>query len=231
MIRPALRFLVLTVALSLPSVVSAQDCACNSVTPTINHGSHSRTWGLRNCGRSVSQQKAAGLWAGYCSADCSITVGGCNACGAQDCSGGCRLGSKFHGLLHKPCGCDQGCDSGCGHTCKIKQRISGVGDKCNNHAGNCFGWPKQNNACQHNACPTVPDCGCKSSCKIRHLFNSCKFTRQGMFDCSKDRCGCSGAYFDECVGFEYGTAGMQSCVGRILDDSNSNDEAPGKPGV
>ena len=89
----------------------------------------------------------------------------------------------------------------------------------------------QNNACQHNPCPTVPDCGCKSSCKIRHLFNSCKFTRQGMFDCSKDRCGCSGAYFDECVGFEYGTAGMQSCVGRILDDSNSNDEAPGKPGV
>ena len=231
MFRPALKFVVLSVALALPSLLSAQDCACNSSAPAINHGSQARTWGLRNCGRGVSQQKAAGLWAGYCNADCSITVGGCDSCGAQDCSGGCRLGSKMHGRFHKTSACDQGCESGCGHTCKLKQRFAGLGDKCNNQAGHCFGWPQQSKACQHTGCGEDADCDCKSGCKLRHLFKSCKFSRQGMFDCSKERCGCSGAYFDECIGFEYGTPAIQSCVGNILNDTNSTDEAPGKPGV
>jgi hypothetical protein len=229
MFRPAFKFFVLSAALSLSSFVSAQDCACNSSVPEVNQSNQSRTWGLRNCGRGVSQQKAAGLWAGYCNADCSITVGGCNSCGSQECSGGCRRGSKLHGLFQKSSSCDQGCDSDCGHTCKLKQRIAGFGDKCNSQDGHCFGWPPQSNDCQNAGGSDDADCGCESGCKIRHLFKSCKFSRHELFQCSKDRCGCSGAYFDECIGFEYGTAGMQSCIGPIMDEANPTDEAPGKP--
>lgn len=231
MFRPALKFFFLSAALSLSSLASAQDCACNSTGPAVNHSSQSRTWGLRNCGRGISQQKAAGLWASYCNADCSITVGGCNSCGAQECSGGCRFGAKLHGRFQKSSSCDQGCDNGCGHSCKLKQRFTGFGDKCNSQAGNCFGWPQQSNACHNAGCTATPDCDCKSGCKIRHLFKSCKFSQHGLFECSKERCGCSGAYFDECIGFEYGTADIQSCIGKILNESNSTDEAPGKPGA
>jgi hypothetical protein len=185
MFPSVLKFFIATVALSFSCYASAQDCSCNDFAPAAKQANKSRTWGLRNFGHDVSQQKAAGLWAGYCNADCSITAGGEDEGGSQECSGGCRLGSKFHGLFQKSSGCNdcdsncyQGCDNGCGHTCKIKQRLS----------------------------------------------------RNGLFQRSKDQCGCSGAYFDECVGYEYGTAGMQSCIGPIMEDVTLSEEAPGKPG-
>lgn len=239
MFPSVLKFFIATVALSLTCYASAQDCSCNDFAPAAKQANKSRTWGLRNCGRDVSQQKAAGLWSGYCSADCSITVGGEDECGSQDCSGGCRSGSKFHGLFQKSSGCNdcesncsQGCDNGCGHTCKIKQRLSGSGKHRNHRDNDCFGWPQGSNDCQSSPCTENADCGCgcKSGCKIRHLFASCKFSRDGLFQRSKEQCGCSGAYFDECVGYEYGTAGMQSCIGPIMEDTTLSEEAPGKPG-
>jgi hypothetical protein len=62
------------------------------------------------------------------------TVGGEDECGSQDCSSGCRLGSKFHGLFQKSSGCNecesncnQGCDNNCGHTCKINSDSANPG--------------------------------------------------------------------------------------------------------
>lgn len=231
MFRSALKFFVLSAALSLCSLASAQDCACNSSVPAVNHSSQSRTWGLRNCGRGVSQQKAAGLWASYCNADCSITAGGCNSCGAQECSGECRFGAKLHGRFQKASSRDQGCDSGCGHSCKLKQRLAGFGDKCNSQAGNCFGLPQQSNVYHNVECTANTECGCRSGCQIRHPFKSCKFSKHGLFDCSKERWGCTGASFEECIGIEYGTAGIQSNIEEILNESNLTDEAPSKTGV
>jgi hypothetical protein len=75
MFPSVLKFFIASVALSFFCYASAQDCSCNDFAPAAKQANKSRTWGLRNFGHDVSQQKAAGLWAGYCNADCSITVG------------------------------------------------------------------------------------------------------------------------------------------------------------
>ena len=153
--------------------------------------------------------------------------GGCDSgCGSSfvshgggSCGGGCSLGSrggKLRGLFSglgggfgggSSCGCDMGCfgyptGGGCGGNgggflsggllkggC-----FSGLRGKLGNHGG-CGG-------------------GCNMGGKLRGLFagRSCGSKIGGLFQRSQKDCGCAGAYFGESVGYDYGNAGMQSCV-------------------
>lgn len=62
--------------------------------------------------------------------------------------------------------------------------------------------------------------------KIRGMFSSMGSQMHGMFQGSKSKCGCNGAYFDECVGYDYGNSGMQSCVSGCGDVNPSSEPGP-----
>ena len=157
--------------------------------------------GAENCGRKITQQYAESLWAGYCTEGCAYQGGGsggcllgkCGGCGLRGGGCGCNKGSFGYptggcGLGGGGfsggggCGCGGKLGGGCG--CKLKGLHSGGG-----FGGGGFGKLKG----LHGGC-----------CK---LFGGCK-----KFGQSAQECGTSGAYFEEAVGYEYGTSGMQSCV-------------------
>ena len=162
--------------------------------------------GAENCGRKITQQYAESLWAGYCTEGCAYqgggNAGGCGLfgkCGGGGLSGG--GGGCNNGCFGYPTGGGGGKLGGCtlgsrhgGGGCKLKGLHSGGGGcgcKLKGlHSGGGFGKLKG-----------LHGGGC---CK---LFGGCK-----KFGQSAQQCGTSGAYFEEAVGYEYGTSGMQSCV-------------------
>ncbi len=178
----------------------------------------------RSCGRGITQQQAASLWAGYCQEDCEYKGGGCGHCGSRTCGGGChhggRLRGRFSAFGSKECGCDNACGeavtSGCGGGCEQQTRCGKLrgmfhGSGCQSDACGCgcdmgcFGYP------------TAGGCGCDDGCHSRGIFSGCGSRIHGLFHRSSARCGCNGAYFGESVGYEYGNAGMQSCVSGIAE--------------
>ena len=183
----------------------------------LSAAAHQSFTGGQNCGRTMSQQHAEGLWADYCTENCAYPggLGGgclskCRSCGPAGCDqgsfgyptgginakgGGCggKLGGcKLKGLHGGGCGCKlKGLHGGCG--CKLKGLHGGCGCKLKGlHGSGC--------GCGGKLKGLHGGCGCK-------LFGGCK-----KFGRSAEKCGTSGAYFNEAVGYEYGTSGMQSCV-------------------
>ena len=171
--------------------------------------------GAENCGRKITQQHAESLWAGYCTEGCAYQggesgcgcglFGKCGGCGLSGGGGGCNSGCFGYptgGGGGKLGGCTLGSRHGGGGGCKLKGLHSGggggggkLGGGCgcklkSLHSGGGFGKLKG-----------LHGGGC---CK---LFGGCK-----KFGHSAQQCGTSGAYFEEAVGYEYGTSGMESCV-------------------
>lgn len=167
--------------------------------------------GGRKCGR-------CGLKGGACGCNSGSfgypTGGGCGGggCGGGK-LGGCKLGSR-----HGGCGCKLkglhsgggGCDDcGGGHggfAGDFSSFGGGLGGFGGGHGG-CGCKLKGRHGGGHGGCKLKGlhggghgGCGCK-------LFGGCK-----KFGHSAQQCGTSGAYFEEAVGYEYGTGGMESCV-------------------
>ena len=94
------------------AIVVAVLAVCGSVSAQPSGGcgapSEAQPYGFagRSCGRSITQQYAASLWAGYCNENCEYrggesTDGCCNSCGSRSCGGGCKLGGKLRGRMGK----------------------------------------------------------------------------------------------------------------------------------
>ena len=133
-------------------------------------------------------------------------AGGCGSgsCGGKGC--GCKLHQLIHGGGHFGAGAAGGYGSGsCGGKgcgCKLHQLIHGGGGGFGAGSGD---------SCDSGSCGGGGHCG---SCKLKSLMSGCKLFGGGCckFKHSAQACGTNGAYFDEAVGYEYGTGGMQSCV-------------------
>ena len=153
--------------------------------------------GAENCGRNITQQQAEGLWGDYCHENCAYTSSGSGG-------GGCRL--KGGGCGH----------SGGGYSSGFGGYSSGFGGY---GGGGCGGGCDD---CGGGGHAVGGGCGCKlkgllggggGKLKGGHgggwckLFGGCK-----KFGHSAQQCGTSGAYFEEAVGYEYGTGGIESCV-------------------
>ena len=147
---------------------------------------------------------------------------GCGSVGTDaGCGGGCRLGNR--GGLHSRIGNRGGMSSGnCGSS------VDGCGCGCDL---GCFGYPA---SCDNGGCgdgnvgrtgggrlhrhgrSCGGECGGGFLSRLFHHHGNCggRFAGRsaGRFSNSADNCGCNGAYFGEAVGYEYGNAGMQSCV-------------------
>lgn len=138
-----------------------------------------------NCGRIISTNQAANLWAGYCHEDCTIDQG-------AGCGSGCGLFSRLKG---RGGGFGGGCNSGCGGG------IAGGG--CG--AGTCFGYPSNcgcNAGCGGGgfgggfANAGFANAGCGGGCGGGGgLFAKLKAKMQGLGcranSCGGDSCGTS----------------------------------------
>jgi len=207
------------------------------------------------CGSGCKSAGAANVDSS-CGCETSDSSCGCessDSCGGSG-SGGCRLGNRggghfkgrhggrTGGLLSGGSGCG---GSGCG------------GSGCGCNLG-CFGWPAACGSCCGGAVINVTQhcgggCGGFGGCKLKSLFSRFGGHRDGcgcglfsghragggLFSKSAACCGVKGSYFTEAVGYEYGTAGMQSCVAGCSDaalnavapaiapsELNSHDTAP-----
>ena len=178
-----------------------------------------------NCGRRISQQQAEGIWGGYCTESCGFTASENTGYGKK-CGSKCGLRNKLHGG-HGGCGCGGnsgsfnypaggcGCGGGDGFLggCKAKGGHGGCKSRqFGGHHGGCkakggHGCKSRKLGGHHGGCKAKGGHGGKSWHGCCKLFGGCK-----KFGRSAQQCGTSGAYFEEAVGFEYGTGGMQSCV-------------------
>ena len=163
--------------------------------------------------------------------------GGCGGGGCGGKLGGCKLGSRHGGGccklkgLHGGGGCS---DCGGGHAdfgggygggCSDcgggpAGYVGGYGGGCSDCGGGSAGYAGGLHGGGGCGCGKLKGglhggggCGCGKlkgghggggCCK---LFGGCK-----KFGHSAQQCGTSGAYFQEAVGYEYGTSGIQSCV-------------------
>ena len=197
--------------------------------------------GPQNCGRAITPYQAEGLWADYCTENCAYTggnsgprLGKCSKCGLSkgncSCNSGCNSGRFGYpaggggcgggGCGGKLGGCKLGSRHG-GGCCKLKGLHGGGGcsDCGGGPAGYVGGYGGGCSDCGGGSAGYAGglhgggECGCGKlkgghggggCCK---LFGGCK-----KFGQSAQQCGTSGAYFEEAVGYEYGTSGMQSCV-------------------
>ena len=136
--------------------------------------------------------------------------GGCKLKGFHG-GGGCGCGGKL-GALHGGGGCGGKLGGGCG--CKLKGLHGG--DGCSDCGGGGCGG-------KLGALHGGGGCGCKLGSrhgggggfgKLKGLHGGCckLFGGCKKFGQSAQQCGTSGAYFEEAVGYEYGTSGIQSCV-------------------
>lgn len=183
--------------------------------------------GNRGCGGGAS----------FASADCGCDsgCGGGYVDSGAGCGGGCKLRGRLGnggGLLHgrggfggSSCGCDLGCfgypSGGCG--------CGGGGGFGSRHGGGLFSHHR-NRGC---------DDGCGGGFLSRlfahHGNRGGRIGRMGrsndVFVASANDCGCSGNYFSEAVGYEYGTAGIQSyasgCGSSMMSDPGMNSQPVG----
>ena len=166
------------------------------------------------CGSGVASYDygsyGGGVGAGY--------AGGCDS---GTCDGGKGCGCKLHRALHG--GGLHGGHSGCG--CKLHRAIHGGNFGAGSAGGNGCGC-KLHRAIHGGGSADSCDSGsCGTGCKLKSLFSSCKLFGGGCckFKHSAQACGTNGAYFDEAVGYEYGTSGMQSCVSCGCNGSSATD--------
>ena len=139
-------------------------------------------------------------------------AGGCGCGGGGFHDGGCGCGGGgFHGgddcgkPRHGCCKLLGGCKAKGGHGgCKSRQ-FGGHHGGCKAIGGH--GCKSRKLGGHHGGCKAKGGHGCKSRHGCCKLFGGCK-----KFGRSAQQCGTSGAYFEEAVGFEYGTSGIQSCV-------------------
>ncbi|MEL7499091.1 MAG: hypothetical protein AAFN77_15905 [Planctomycetota bacterium] len=236
MLYQTLKVTVVAVALACCSSTMAQDCGCNTTYAGgmyagggLFSGSGCGGAAQDNCGRGISHVQAAGLWSNYCNEQCGY-AGGNGGCGSSGCGGGCRLGGKLKGLFAGggagagSCGCgfNQGCFGYPSGGCGCGGAVMAGGGFAGKMRGGCKLGGKlkgmfAGGGCGSSACGSDPcggglgfgnrGCGCKLGGKLKGLFSG-----GGLFGSSRNACGVSGAYFGEAVGYEYGTAGMQSCV-------------------
>jgi len=216
-----LRLAIVLAAFIIAVPASAQDCGCNQGG---SYGAYGAYGSQDNCGRGISQQQAEGLWAGYCNESCGYQGGGSNR-------GGCSLGSRLHGGVGcnsggfgypsgGGCGGGKGCLGGKGCGCKLFGGRHGGGG-CGAGAVDSCGTGSCGGGCGTSSCDSGScgggSCGggsCGGGCKLKSLCSGCKLFGGGCckFKQSAQACGTNGAYFQEAVGYEYGTAGIESCV-------------------
>ena len=222
MYTQTLRLAIIAAAFMFAVPAMAQDWHSD-----FNESAHQFFTGGQNCGRAITQHQAEGLWAGYCNENCAYSGGvskGKCGCGGG-CLGKCRNsggGSCDSGSFGYPAG-GGGCTSGgCGGG-KLGSRHGGYGGGCGGklkglHGGGCGAGCGGKLKGLHGG-----GCGCKLKGlhsggfggKLKGLHGGCGCKLFGgckKFGHSAQQCGTSGAYFDEAVGFEYGTSGIQSCV-------------------
>ena len=136
--------------------------------------------------------------------DCGSCGGGCNSCGTGNAFVG-GYGGGFSSLSYGASSCDTGFVSG-GHgggcrlgggrpSCGLKGRGTGLFSRLfNNYGGGGIG-------------------GGGGCCLSRHRAPSYSVNYVPVtFQASASQCGSTGSYFNEFVGPEYGTTGMQSSV-------------------
>ena len=164
---------------------------------------------------------------------CGLRGGGCgcNKGSFGYPTGGCGLGGGCGGKLG---GCKLGSRHGGGGGCKLKGLHSGGGGGCSG-GGSYGGGGCSDCDCGGGGFSGGGGCGGKlgggCGCKLKGLHSGGGFGGDGFgklkglhggccklfggckkFGQSAQECGTSGAYFEEAVGYEYGTSGMQSCV-------------------
>lgn len=238
MMYQTLKVALVVAALAVCGNVSAQDCG--SCGTGVASSGQSFGFAGHGCGRAMTQQQAASLWAGYCNENCDYDggrCGGCRGCGSRSCCGGCFGGKLRGGCGHRGgnCGCGQttdcGCETvvddcgggggcGCGRRGRLRGKFGGCGCKsrggCDDGCGGCdaggFGYPAD--------CGCGCDDGAAGGC-CGGLFGK-KGRRNSCDECSSgcggrhqglfSRCKRRGSYFGECC-----DDGMQSCVAGCSD--------------
>ena len=193
--------------------------------------------GAENCGRNITQQQAEGLWGDYCHENCAYTSSGSGGGGCRLKGGGCGL--KGGGCGHSGGGFGGGYSSGFGGYSSGFGGYGGGGcggggcDDCGGggYSSGFGGYSSVFGGYGGGGHAVGGGCGCKlkgllgggggklkgggCGCKLKgghgggwcKLFGGCK-----KFGHSAQQCGTSGAYFEEAVGYEYGTGGIESCV-------------------
>jgi hypothetical protein len=234
MISQTLRVAIVAAVIAIATPVVAQDCGCG-VSSQYQYGGYGSAG--NNCGREITQQQALGLWDNYCSESCGYDGG--SSCGRSGCLSGCKLRGKLRSRSGKlgGCGCGGGINrgfnypvnmggvgncgaytdisSGCG--CRAGGKLRGLlaNKSCGGQCGNAGGGLLRG---ERSGCGKRNACGGGCGGKLKALLAKCKLFQGGCgsFGQSRQACGCNGSYFNEAVGYEYGTAGIQSCVGSTL---------------
>jgi len=219
MFKNTLTIVCAVVALSMTANVNAQDCG--GCATAAHYGGHAiADASFNNCGREISNQGAASLWAGYCSETCGIPrKRGCRS----GCGLGGGLGNKFgypggccgnNGCFGYPgggCGCGigggcgtgfgagGGCLSGGGLFSKLKsgRGHGGCGGGCSLF-GNRGGF---DNSCGG------PDLGCASGCGLSGFGFLSKLKSCGLLSKLKGR----GANCGSCHSHPVTTAVIDQC--------------------
>lgn len=197
--------------------------------------------GATNCGREISNADAEGLWAEYCHETCfdygrNRRCGLRGGCASGDCfgysSGGCgACDSGLAGLRGRKMGgrggdCGGAGDCGCagGRGRLFGGGLSGGGANCHGYPGGGFG--SCSDGCgggfgggregrfgaSRGGCGLFSRGGCGGRSEgtlFRFLTGG---NGQGLFSRSAANCGSCGEYFNEAVGYEYGTSGIVSNV-------------------
>lgn len=233
-----LNIAVAIAAMACCTNLDAQDCGCAGqamgygggygYAPVQMGGGCGGDGGMSNCGRTISQGDAAALWGNYCNEGCQTSSGcglfsrlkGNGGCGGGACGGGAggRSSGGFGGG-GCGCGCDQGCfgypTGGCG--CGAGGGYGGGGLL----AGKLGGGSGK--------------CGLKGRCGCRSKRSKCGSSPCGEapvgFSGGCDTCGCGdgGSYFDQPVGYDYGTDGMHSVVQGCASGACGQSGAVGAP--
>ncbi|QEG21924.1 hypothetical protein [Mariniblastus fucicola] len=204
MIKTTLTVACAVFALVLSTNANAQDCGCGSNYSAVDFGGYGGyssygnvgATGLNNCGRAISNQQAASLWAGYCTETCVTgkkrcgLFSGCGktgGCGGGGCSQGCfgyptgGCGSSFSG----GCGTASGLGGGCKLFSKLKAGAGGCGlsKGCGFGGGNSCGLGGFSGFGLNTGCGSACGGGCGSSCGLGGGF--------GLFDKLKSGGGCN----------------------------------------
>lgn len=134
-------------------------------------------------------------------------AGGCGSSFGGGCGGGCGAGLGSIGS-YSSCGCGGGSKCGCG----LKRKLAGLHNRVHSSS-----------SCGAGGC-LRGGCGVKgrffNNALARHTQNAYAgfASTDSCSSCSylSDGCGSCGGYFDQAIGYEYGNAGMQSCVSGCL---------------
>ena len=237
--------------MSFNDVSSCNSCGTSGYASS--YSSYGSSYGSpynNSCGRPISNQAAASLWAGYCTESCATPRAKCNlfsrhrggfgggfggnkfgyprgGCGGGGCGGGC------FGYPTGGCGCGNGAGlhGGLGILAKLKGRGGcglfsklkgrGCGPKgCGLGGGRSWGYG--GGSYGRKSCG-LGGLGLFGKCKARKTQYAA-IVSYPVQTVAIDECGCgdTGQYFNYAVGSEYGTAGMQSSISGSLTGACSS---------